>query len=257
MSKKFFDYVIGNPPYQEETVEEVSKSNGQAPRKNIFHYIQMAADLVTEYTTVLIYPAGRWIHRSGKGMEEFGLKQINDPHLKELIFYPDSTDVFSGVAIADGVGIVIKDMKKETEGFEYTYTRNGREMCVHMHNPGSELMPLNPNNLTVIEKVKLFIEKNNLKYMHDRILPRTLFGIESNFVDNNPDKVKLLDEVKNVDFSRQIKMFTNDKAGKAGRAKWYVSNKEVIKNGISYISQWQVVVSSANAGGRSETISLK
>ena len=40
-------------------------------------------------------------------MEEFGLQQINDPKLKKVIFYPDSSEVFSGVAIADGVGIVI------------------------------------------------------------------------------------------------------------------------------------------------------
>ena len=32
-----FDYVIGNPPYQEE-VENKSEINGQATRKNIFHY---------------------------------------------------------------------------------------------------------------------------------------------------------------------------------------------------------------------------
>lgn len=245
-----FDFLIGNPPYQEETVEVVSKSNGQAPRKNIFHYFQMAADSITECTTVLIYPAGRWIHRSGKGMEEFGLKQINDPHLKKLIFYPDSSDVFAGVAIADGVGIVIKDMKKTSEGFEYIYIKGGKEMCVQMHSPGRELMPLNPRNLAVTEKISSFVEENRLKYMHERILPRSLFGIESNFVDVNPDKVALLDEVQTINFDKQIKLFTNDKAGKAGRAKWYVADKDVIKNGIPYLSQWKVVVSSANAGGQ-------
>lgn len=108
-----FDFIIGNPPYQEETVQEVSKTNGQAPRKNIFHYYQIGADKLAGEAAVLIYPAGRWIHRSGKGMEEFGLQQINDPKLKKVIFYPDSSEVFSGVAIADGVGIVIKDMKKD------------------------------------------------------------------------------------------------------------------------------------------------
>lgn len=73
-----FDFVIGNPPYQEETTQEASKTNGQTPKKNIFHYFQMAADRIAGEATVMIYPAGRWIHRSGKGMEDFGLQQIND-----------------------------------------------------------------------------------------------------------------------------------------------------------------------------------
>ena len=36
-----------------------------------------------------------------------------------------------------------------------------------------------------------------------------------------------------------------------GRAKWYVANKNVIPHdNQKYIDQWQVVVSSANAGGQ-------
>ena len=34
-----FDYVIGNPPYQEEAESE-STSNGQKPRKNIFQHFR-------------------------------------------------------------------------------------------------------------------------------------------------------------------------------------------------------------------------
>ena len=245
-----FDYVIGNPPYQEETVEEVSKKNGQAPRKNIFHYFQMAADQVARRGTDLIYPAGRWIHRSGKGMENFGLEQINDPHLKKLIFYPKSRELFDGVDIADGVGIVIKDMTKQTMGFEYVYTSEQKSISVKVKNPGAELMPLDPRNMAITEKVKSVVEKYKLNYLHDRILPRSLFGIESNFIEENPEKAILLETVENIDYSKQIKLFTNDRAGKAGRAKWYVVDKNVVENNPEYISQWKVVVSSANAGGQ-------
>lgn len=245
-----FDYVIGNPPYQEETVEEISKTNGQAPRKNIFHYFQIAADQVAKRGTDLIYPAGRWIHRSGKGMENFGLEQINDPHLKKLIFYPKSRELFDGVDIADGIGIVIKDMTKQAMGFEYVYMRDQKSISVKVQNPGAELMPLDPRNMAITEKVKAAVQKYKLNYLHDRILPRSLFGIESNFVEENPGKAVLLDEIKNIDFSKQVKLFTNDKAGKAGRAKWYIVDKDVIRSNPEYISQWKVVVSSANAGGQ-------
>ena len=48
----------------------------------------------------------------------------------------------------------------------------------------------------------------------------------------------------------EIKLFTNDKAGKAGRASWYIADQSVIKTGSDYLHRWKVVVSSANAGGQ-------
>ena len=87
MEKKLFDFVIGNPPYQAETAElKKDSSNGQTPKKNVFHFLQMAADEVTNDTSVMIYPGGRWIQRSGKGMAEFGLNQINSKELSKVYF---------------------------------------------------------------------------------------------------------------------------------------------------------------------------
>lgn len=48
----------------------------------------------------------------------------------------------------------------------------------------------------------------------------------------------------------EIKLFTNDKAGKAGRATWFIVDKNVVTAHQDMINQWQVVVSSANAGGQ-------
>lgn len=50
-----FDYVIGNPPYQEESETE-STTNGQKPRKNIFQHFQLQADEIATESSVLIYP---------------------------------------------------------------------------------------------------------------------------------------------------------------------------------------------------------
>ena len=53
-----------------------------------------------------------------------------------------------------------------------------------------------------------------------------------------------------IDFTKDIKLFTNDKAGKAGRGKWFVVSRNVIESNQDKIGEWQVVVSSANAGGQ-------
>ena len=244
-----FEAVVGNPPYQEETVQQLSATNGQAPRKSIFQYFQMVSDEISSGAVSLIYPGARWIHRSGKGMKQFGLEQINDIRLEQIDFYPDSNDIFSGVAIADGISIVYKNVNKKEDGFIYNYHKNNIVTSVKLKSPGEELISLNPNDGLITDKVIKFVKNNNFKWIHDRVLPRNLFNIESNFVEENPDKVKVYDLSEKI-LDDEIKLLTNDKAGKSGRAKWFIANKSVITSNVDLINEWQVVVSSANAGGQ-------
>ena len=247
--KMKFDFVIGNPPYQEETAKKET-SNGQKTQKNIFQYFQMQANKVAKKGSVLIYPAGRWIHQSGKGMKKFGYEQINDIKLKKVIFYQDAHSVFPEADIADGVSIVIYDMTKAIPGFEYIYISGNTEICTKMDNPGDSLMPIDPRDHIIVQKIDDFVNSNHLVYMNQNILPRSLFGIESNFVEKNADKVREFESDESIDFSHELKLFVNDKAGKAGRGKWYVVDKSLITSNADKICEWKVVVSSANAGGQ-------
>lgn len=246
-----FDYIIGNPPYQKEAEISSSKTNRQKPMTNIFQYFQSTADDIALKSSVLIYPGGRWIHQSGKGMQSFGEKQINDRHLSTVKFYPNSGELFGNAAIlSDGITIVVKKYHKEENGFTYIYSKNGEEISVHAKNPGRKLMPLDPHDLPIEQKIDSVIESRKMKYLHESILPRSLFPIDSDFVEKNPDKVRIYIDSENIDFSKEIKLFTNDKAGKAGRATWFIANKDIITKNQKFISEWQVVVSSANAGGQ-------
>ena len=248
--KMFFKAVVGNPPYQSETAKYQAQSNGQATRKSIFHLFQLAADDITSGVTSLIYPGARWIHRSGKGMAQFGLDQINDVTLSRVDFFPNANEIFTDVAIADGISIVFKDKSKTAPGFTYVYHNGGETIETHIDNPGEDLIPLDPRDMSITEKIKSTVSSHGFTYMHDRILPRNLFGIESDFVDNNPEKVRLFEDDATIDYSKEIKLFTNDRAGKAGRATWYIASRDVIENNAPLINEWQVVVSSANAGGQ-------
>lgn len=249
--KKLFDYVIGNPPYQKEAEDSVSKTNGQKPMTNIFQYFQEAADNIALDSSVLIYPGGRWIHQSGKGMQNFGAKQINDKHLSTVEFYPDASELFGNVvSLSDGITIVTKNYHKTEEGFEYIYSKKGEKLSVHANNPGDKLMPLDPHDLPIEQKIDSVMEKRQWKYLHESILPRSLFPVDSDFVEKNPNKVREYSSEQVIDYSKEIKLFTNDKAGKAGRAKWFIASKDIITKNQKYISEWQVVVSSANAGGQ-------
>ena len=241
-----FNAVVGNPPYQ-EVVEQKESSNGQKVSVSIFQYFQMISEKLGNYTA-LIYPGTRWIHRSGKGLEKFGLAQMNDSHLALLEFFPCSTDIFKDVAIADGISIVLKDMTKKDNGFTYRYSKNGKVISIYADNPGDSLFSLNPNDNEIIRKLDKVIKKYGC--LHESVLPRSLFSVESDFVEKNPSLVREYNDGDYFNPDAEIKLFTNDKAGKSGRARWYMAKKDVISSGKEYLGRWKVIVSSANAGGQ-------
>ena len=241
-----FNAIVGNPPYQ-EVVDQKESTNGQKVSISIFQYFQSISEKIGKYTA-LIYPGSRWIHRSGKGLEKFGLTQMNDPHLALLEFFPCSKDIFKDVAIADGLSIVLKNMEKKECGFTYKYSVDGKTITIQANNPGNDMFSLNPQDNEIIKKLDKAIK--SFGCLHDSILPRNLFSIESDFVEKNPSLVK---EYSDGDYyvpQTEIKLFTNDKAGKSGRARWYIANKNVITSGSEYLNKWKVIVSSANAGGQ-------
>ena len=241
-----FNAIVGNPPYQ-EVVDQKESTNGQKVSISIFQYFQSISEKIGKYTA-LIYPGSRWIHRSGKGLEKFGLTQMNDPHLDLLEFFPCSKDIFKDVAIADGLSIVLKNMEKKECGFTYKYSVDGKTITIQANNPGNDMFSLNPQDNEIIKKLDKAIK--SFGCLHDSILPRNLFSIESDFVEKNPSLVKEYSDGDYYDPQTEIKLFTNDKAGKSGRARWYIANKNVITSGSEYLNKWKVIVSSANAGGQ-------
>lgn len=102
--KKLFDFVIGNPPYQNELAGD---SNTATPTYNIFmDEVYKLADAVE-----LITPA-RFLFNAGYTPKEWNNKMLNDEHFKVLSYSPDSTDVFQGVDIKGGVAITYHDNNK-------------------------------------------------------------------------------------------------------------------------------------------------
>lgn len=249
-----FEAVVGNPPYQ-ITVAKKETENGQKRVSNIFHHFQILSDELGNYTS-LIYPGGRWIHRSGKGLAEFGKKQINDVHLRRIIFYPIAGDIFKDAGISDGLSIVLKEKHKTTPGFEYLYGDSTH--IYNMENPDDELMPLNPLDKVIVDSIAQKVdEEDKFCYLNNSVLSQKLFGIESDFAEKNPSLVRLYNEGDSFDPKTEVKLFTNDKAGKAGRARWYITKREVIPTSQEFIDRWKVIVSSANAGGQKRSNQLE
>lgn len=99
-----FDFIIGNPPYQNELTGD---SNTATPIYNSF----MDASYVLADRVMLISPA-RFLFNAGYTPKEWNKKMLNDEHLKVVSYFPDSGNVFHGVDIKGGVVISYRDLQK-------------------------------------------------------------------------------------------------------------------------------------------------
>lgn len=245
-----FDVVIGNPPYQESVTNKEMTLGQQQRVNNVFQLFQKLADYLNPSHSVLIYPGGRWMQQSGRGMQEFGITLINSPQLSHLLYYPNANEIFGDVAIPDGISIVHKDYSKNSDIFDYTIIEDGVSNRSARKSPGEKIFIINPTDEPIVEKIYNFVSEQNLDFLsNSTTINQKLFQIESNFVELNPDKVEVFTGQK-FNMDNQIKLFANDKSGKTGRAKWYIANRDVIKVRQNLIDKYKVVVSSANAGGQ-------
>lgn len=106
MSKKLFDYVIGNPPFNEDFDNSGANGNFAKPVYNIF---MDAADEVGEKVE-LVHPA-RFLFNVGSTPKEWNEKKLNDPHFKVLSYEEDGNKVFPSLQspLKGGVAITYYD----------------------------------------------------------------------------------------------------------------------------------------------------
>ena len=98
---KKFDVVIGNPPYQEDSVGE---STHNMPIYDKF--MDAAYEIGTK--SVLITPA-RFLFNAGYTPKVWNEKMLNDPHLTVPFYAPNSGSLFPGTDIKGGVVVTYRD----------------------------------------------------------------------------------------------------------------------------------------------------
>lgn len=101
---KVFDFIIGNPPYQEE-----NKNNGrQSPIYN--HFMEESYKIGDGVE--LITPA-RFLFDAGQTPKEWNEKMLRDSHLKVLSYESDASKVFPNTEIKGGVVVTLRDESKD------------------------------------------------------------------------------------------------------------------------------------------------
>ena len=106
-----FDFIIGNPPYQDETLGD---NKGFAPP--IYHkFLDNAYEIAD--VVEMIHPA-RFLFNAGSTPKEWNKKMLADPNLKVLYYEQDSSKVFANTDIKGGVAITYHDKKKDFGAIE-------------------------------------------------------------------------------------------------------------------------------------------
>lgn len=104
MKKKLFDFVVGNPPYQESN----PNNNRATPVYNLF----MEAAFEVSDCVEVITPA-RFLFDAGQTPKAWNEKMLNDGHFKVLHYEADASKVFPSTEIKGGVAVTIKNDNKE------------------------------------------------------------------------------------------------------------------------------------------------
>lgn len=108
MGKKLFDYVIGNPPYNEDF--ENSGDNGNFAKPIYNHFMDATYEIADKVE--LIHPA-RFLFNAGSTPKPWNRKMLDDEHFKVLHYEANSKNVFPNTDIKGGLAISYRDNQKD------------------------------------------------------------------------------------------------------------------------------------------------
>ena len=106
-----FDVIIGNPPYQEETI-----GDNETFAPPVYHHFLDAAYKIGK-VVVLIHPA-RFLFNAGSTPKAWNKKMLSDKHFKVLDYNAEVSKVFPNTNINGGIAITCHDESKDYGAIE-------------------------------------------------------------------------------------------------------------------------------------------
>ena len=152
-----FDFVIGNPPYQDEPNGD--NKNFAPP---IYHLFLDSAYAIADVVE-MIHPA-RFLFNVKSTPEEWNQKMLHDTHFKVLYYEPDSSKIFPNTDIKGGVAISYYNIKQNFEPIEI-FTKH------------EEIR-------TILNKVR---HRRDFQSLTDIISPRGIYRLSDNVYKDYPD----------------------------------------------------------------------
>lgn len=228
-----FDFVIGNPPYQDESVGEQKKYSPP-----IYHYFLEEAYKIGKCVE-MIHPA-RFLFSAGATPKAWNDMMLQDTHLKVIYYEQDSSKVFSNTDIKGGVAITYRDDLKEF-GAIGTFTIY-KELNDILHKIKSYKEFIGFNTIVYGRNIYRFTNKLHEDFpdIESKLSKGHAYDLSSNVFEKIPEIFNdtVLDMADNVGIygrkeNTRVMLYTKAK---------YVYNED-------NIAKWKVFISNINGNG--------
>lgn len=230
MGKKLFNYVIGNPPYQEEFGGSGNNKTYGAPVYNQFiDAVYGISDKVE-----LIHPA-RFLFNAGSTPKAWNKKMLEDPHFKVLQYEEDATKVFSNTDIKGGIAITYHDDAKDFGAIGIFTPFSELNEIMHKVWKNKDIIPF--STICVSSYAYHFSEKLHEENptAKDRMSKGHLYDLKSNVIDKLPDIFLDSPQKNNGEYLKVLGRTGNQRAYKFIQRKYIqtIANTDLFKVFIS------------------------
>lgn len=230
-----FNFCIGNPPYQDNTIGD---NETYAPP--VYDKFMDAAYEIADCVE-LIHPA-RFLFNAGSTSKQWNKKMLMDNHFKVLEYEEDCSKVFSNTEIKGGIAISYRASQQDFGSIE-------------IFTPYVELN-------TILQKIKRFSDENSFSKI---VVSRTAYRLTDKLHRDFPNAVNQLSEGHMYDMSTNIfdripQVFFDEKPdnrakyvrilGRENNDRVYKWIKREYVNKVINLDKYKIFMPSANGNGR-------
>ena len=239
MGHKLFNFVIGNPPYQDETA---NAGDRKPPVYNLFMDQAYKISSVVE----LITPA-RFLFNAGQTPKAWNEKMLKDSHLKVLNYESDASSVFPNTDIKGGVVVTYRNDNKDFGEIEiFTAFSELNEIIRKVNHMEKDKLRFN----SIIASQGLYRFSQRLFEEHPEITKLSGAGTGAKIVSSIMTKAPEI--FKSRKFKNSIRMLGRVDGKREYR---YISRSYIEEN--SYIDCYNLFLPEANNSGHfGETLTL-